>query len=183
MMRFKNDILTLSYMEIDIWNVLLPEPKDTLHKKMSVCRNCKRRIKHGRKYCNQKCRGEHQRGERSAAWKGGKTFAPYCWRFNNDLKKRVRAFFNYKCFLCGCDEKPNDKLRTHHIKYNKMACCDNGGLPLFVPLCASCHNKTSPKKRRDYWENYFYVRLMNETKGKCYFTKKEMRKIEREPLC
>jgi len=144
------------------------------------CKQCNEKISKKRTFCSLKCKGEYFRGSRSPNWKGGKTFAPYCHRFNSDLKERVRVFFGRRCFLCNKAEDPHDKLRVHHINYNKMACCSEGGAPLFVPLCASCHNKTNRSKNREYWIELFYNKLMEQTGGKCYLTKQEMRDLKQE---
>lgn len=142
------------------------------------CKNCKTLITINKynadqTFCDRKCRGEYQRGPRSSQWKGGSTFEPYCWKFNNDLKERVREFFGRKCFICGEDEN-GITLRVHHIKYNKMACCDGGGEPLMIPLCEKCHNTTTPLKNRELWEKLLYNQLMERTGGKCFLTKEEI---------
>lgn len=40
-------------------------------------------------------------GSESNFWKGGISFEPYCPKFNNDLKERVRSYFGYECIICG----------------------------------------------------------------------------------
>jgi hypothetical protein len=144
-------------------------------KSRSRCRFCKIEIARGRKYCSKKCRGLHQVGPRSSQWKGGKTFEPYCWKFNKEFKERVRAFFKYRCFLCGSPQDDSVSLSVHHVLYNKLACCDGTGRSLFVPLCEHCHNVTSPKTKRPFWIKVIGNQLMERTGGKCYFTKDEMK--------
>ena len=116
------------------------------------------------------------RGEKSPKWKGGVSFEPYCPKFNNDLRTRVREFFDNKCFLCHKTSTENgNNLHVHHINYDKMVCC-NDITPLFVPLCNSCHSKTNNK--REYWQEYFQNMLQNKYKNKCYFTIEEYQIIK-----
>lgn len=87
-------------------------------------------------------------GENNPAWKGGLSFEPYCRKFNNELKERVRNEFNRKCVMCGAEENGR-KLSIHHIDYSKTQGC-KGETWKLVPLCQSCHMKTN--HRREYWE-------------------------------
>lgn len=104
-------------------------------------------------------------------WKGGASFYPYCPKFNESLKERVRNFFGNKCVLCESTHIENGKnLSVHHVFTEKMACCESKieemeairkrlppeiispGAPEFteleityirmlVPLCKKCHGK------------------------------------------
>ena len=98
----------------------------------------------------------------------------YCEKWNNDLKERVRTFFNYRCVECGTPQN-GIALHVHHVWYNKSACCDSTPRSL-VPLCVSCHSKTSGKseENRMYWSNHFQEIIDTYYCGKCYFTKEEM---------
>jgi hypothetical protein len=109
-------------------------------------------------------------GPENPAWKGGVSFEPYCVRFNNEFKERVRAFFGYKCIECGAVQT-GKLLSVHHVNFNKKTCCDES-IPLFVPLCDSCHGKTG--HNRQFWINHFTTIITNQYNGKCYFTKEEM---------
>lgn len=118
-------------------------------------------------FCSKSCAGKIRTGEKSTTWKGGISFEPYCPKFNNEFKERVRAFFGYRCVECGSPQN-GVKLPIHHVNFNKNACCD-GTLPLFVPLCPSCHSKTN--HNRPYWQEHF-TQIINETfGGKCYLPK------------
>jgi hypothetical protein len=110
-------------------------------------------------------------GPKSVGWKGGISFEPYCPKFNNDLKKRIREFFNNQCLLCGKSKEENGKnLSCHHVEYNKLACCD--GKPVqFAALCHSCHAKTNPNRER--WESIFHSIINHIYNGKSYYTKDE----------
>jgi len=84
--------------------------------------------------------------ENNPNWRGGKSFEPYCQKFDNELRERIREKFDHKCFLCGKPENGR-KLSVHHTDYNKgQGCGHSWGL---VPLCISCHMKTN--YNRWYW--------------------------------
>ena len=113
-------------------------------------------------------------GKNSPLWKGGLSFEPYCPKFNNEFKERVRAFFGYRCVECG-SQQIEKKLSIHHVNFNKKTCCDDT-IPLFVALCIPCHAKTN--YNRDYWQRHFTDMITSKHDGKCYFTKEEMTKCE-----
>jgi len=142
-----------------------------------------------RKTCSPKCLNIRRRqiGERyklmrigwnTPGWKGGVSYGVYCQKFNADLRRRVRAFFGNKCFLCGKPQAENKrKLAVHHVNYNKAACCDSSKVML-VPLCEQCHGKTN--KNRKYWEDYFETILREKYNYKCYYTKEEYNNLKSE---
>lgn len=107
------------------------------------------------------------RGDKGSSWKGGLSFEPYCVKFNDEFKERVRAFFGHVCQLC---RKPQNgkKLDVHHVNFDKMTCC-NDVKPLFVPLCHSCHMKTN--FNRKYYEQHFEEVIMTKFEGNCYLPK------------
>ena len=127
-----------------------------------------------------------KRGDEAPNYKGGISNLPYCEKFDDDLKERVRNFFGRCCYVCCKSEqeqieemikegkRPIKKLDVHHVNYNKMVCC-NDVKPLFVPLCRSCHTKT--QKDRKYWEEFFTISLKCLTKDQC-FLPKEVNKNE-----
>ena len=86
-------------------------------------------------------------GDKNPRWMGGKSFDPYCPKFDRYLKEFVRDAYNRKCFLCG-EAEHRDKHSVHHIDYNKNDICNGKVWPL-IPLCRSCHTKTNFK--RWYW--------------------------------
>lgn len=127
-------------------------------------------------YCSQRCKRLHMVGEHHPCWKGGVSFEPYCPKFNVEFRQRVRAFFGNRCVLCGkhaSELKRN--LHVHHVNYDKLTCC-NTSPKEFVPLCASCHSKTS-KSRRDEWHTYFHNLIETRYNGKCYYSKEEFELI------
>ncbi len=115
-------------------------------------------------------------GEKNYNWKGGISFEPYCPKFNQDLKERVRAFFDYECITCGKTTEENGKaLSVHHVEYDKSACCD--GEPVhFAAMCHRCHSKTNFDRER--WEAMMH-RIIDEIyDGRSYYTKEEYKKIK-----
>jgi hypothetical protein len=127
------------------------------------------------KYCSIICRDKHQKklkiGEDNPAWRGGISFEPYCPKFNNEFKERVRIFFGRKCAECGKTEEENGrKLSIHHINYDKQICC-NGKIPLFIALCHA-HNTKANKNRED-WELHYTNIINTKYNRKCYLTKEE----------
>jgi hypothetical protein len=126
----------------------------------------------GRKHTpehNTKIRTNTPRGSDSPHWLGGVSFGKYCPKFNDEFKERVRAFFDYKCLECGTPQN-GEKLAVHHILYNKRACCDES-MPMFAPLCRSCHAHTN--FNRETWELKYAKIIQNNYSGKSFFTKEE----------
>lgn len=93
---------------------------------------------------------DSRKGNKNPAWMGGISYGDYCAKFNPKFKEKIRAEYNYRCFLCGKTTKENGRrLSVHHVNFNKDCLCDNSDCK-FVPVCINCHNKTS--NNRDYWE-------------------------------
>jgi len=111
-------------------------------------------------------------GEKASNWRGGISFEPYCPKFNENLKLRVREFFENECLMCGTTENENGKrLSVHHVTYDKMICCD--GKPVcFAALCIRCHAKTNGGDRQR-WEDMLHRAIDEIWDGKSYFTKEE----------
>ena len=92
------------------------------------------------------------KGPLSSRWKGGISFLPYCRKFNDNLKEKVRIEFGRVCYLCGKTEVDEGKnLCVHHIDYNKKQGC--GHKWALIPLCNSCHLHTNGS--RWYYFNLF----------------------------
>lgn len=112
-------------------------------------------------------------GEDHPNWEGGISFEPYCHKFNEALKEKVRNAFNRSCLMCGITEselmhnmiaadKRPCKLHIHHIGAEKQQGC-NGITFQLVPLCPSCHmtlhwkpelEKILIKKYKDYEQKF-----------------------------
>ena len=87
-------------------------------------------------------------------WIDGRSFKPYCNKFNNEFKEAVRERDDYTCQLCGCEQLlGGQKLDVHHIHYDKANC-----YPDVVVLCRSCN--TNVNGDRNYWEQYFEDQLI-----------------------
>jgi len=86
-------------------------------------------------------------GENHPGWQGGKGFEPYCPKFNEALKERIRERDNRTCQLCRKKENGR-RLSVHHVHYDKPECD-----PDLIAICASCHSKTG--QNRDYYEGLF----------------------------
>jgi hypothetical protein len=149
--------------------------------KTRICDVCRKEFKTNeptQKYCSRTCMGKAQSkiyiGEKHHNWRGGVSFEPYCSKFNNEFKERVRTFFNNVCILCGKTEQENGKkLIVHHVNYKKEACCDEDIPRVFVILCASCHGKTNSVKGREKYQKQFEKMIEKRFGGRSYFHKKE----------
>lgn len=87
-------------------------------------------------------------GEKNPSWRGGTSFYPYCYKFNDKLKEEIRTRYDRRCYICNKHEDENIlsngkkiRLSIHHIDRDKEQGC-NGKKWLLVPLCISCHAKS-----------------------------------------
>ncbi|MCK9568908.1 NUMOD3 domain-containing DNA-binding protein [Candidatus Pacearchaeota archaeon] len=111
-------------------------------------------------------------GEKNPRWKGGISFGQYCPKFNREFKKRIRAFFEYRCVVCGKEMRKG--LCCHHINYDKLACCNNSPVQ-FATLCHTCHGHTNGE--RDRWGEMLHRIIEENWNGKSYYTKEEYAKL------
>lgn len=117
-------------------------------------------------------------GKNSYKWNGGSSKYPYCEKWTENLKSRIRLFFDNRCLLCGKSQEDNgQKLSCHHVEYNKSTCCDDS-IPMFASLCRSCHNKTSATDRNRWSYMISYI-IQEVYDGKSYFTKDEIGQKEK----
>lgn len=87
-------------------------------------------------------------------WRGGISFEPYSYLFNQQLKDKIRVRDNFKCQLCSIPELECDRrLDVHHIDYDKKNLNENN----LISLCKKCHMKTN--HNRDYWKEYFLNKI------------------------
>ena len=93
-------------------------------------------------YCYRIWHFFNMRGVRHPSWNGGNK--KYANSFNDYLKKQIIDRDNKHCILCG----ETDRLRIHHIDYNKMNSSKNN----LITLCFDCHNFTN-------WNKTFWIQL------------------------
>jgi hypothetical protein len=95
----------------------------------------------------------------------------YCDLWNENLKVRVRIWYDFRCVECGSMWFPGmDKFHVHHVWYNKRLCCEDTPRSL-VLLCESCHMKTH--YNHEYWSNHFQDMIDLYYDGRCWLTKNE----------
>jgi len=127
------------------------------------------RLKVGRgKFCSRECygkwRSENITGEADPHWRGGKSFEPYCPKFNAKFKEYVRDKFGRVCFLCEKTEIENGRrLDVHHVNYDKDCGCGSDLTCQFVPLCVSCNSKVN--FNREIWEAKIKCKMQNKLNG------------------
>lgn len=90
-------------------------------------------------------------GDRNSNWKGGISFEPYCSKFNDQLKRRVRDRDNHTCQLCQSKENGR-KLDVHHIHHDHKNC-----YPDLIALCRMCHSITNANQ--NHYEPIFMNKL------------------------
>lgn len=92
------------------------------------------------------------RGEKNPSWNGGSSFAPYCFKFNNNRKKATREFFGNVCIACGSHvSEQRTNIPVHHIDHDKEQGCSGKPFNL-ITLCPSCHAKELHREKE--YHNY-----------------------------
>lgn len=78
------------------------------------------------KYCSKECYTNYARGKNSHMYDHGQTFYPYCEKFDEPTKERVRHFFGDKCVMCGAtkEDNHNKRMDVHHVFIEKQSCCE-----------------------------------------------------------
>ena len=166
-----------------------PNSPRWIEREKRVCKQCStefdierwRVARGGGTYCSLACLIEAQRGPGATNWQGGRSYEPYCFRFNKEFKQRVRLFFGNVCFVCGKTPDENGKnLHVHHVDGNPQTCCDDSP-PVFVPLCNSCHLRV--RHNGDAWRQHFHARIAEDHGGRCFLSKDEyLRRDEQQRL-
>jgi len=109
------------------------------------------------RFCCIKCYGAWQSKNRTAensySWIDGRSYYPYCKKFNNRLKERVRNRDNRTCQLC-CSKEDGIKLAIHHVHYDKENC-----YPDLISLCRTCNSKVNKISERKFYEKLFMNKL------------------------
>jgi hypothetical protein len=107
------------------------QSEKAMGRKLSLeIRNKISKSKTGKKMSAEVCRRESERFRLSGnpRWLGGKSYDPYCPKFNNPLKRSNRETFHGECQFPGCgitkEENGGRELSVHHVFTEKMACCE-----------------------------------------------------------
>lgn len=99
-------------------------------------------------------RGEYK-GENHPNYKNGHgRHFPYPFKFNEELKSKIRCRDNHICQNCGITEEEHVKnfhqvLHVHHIDYNVENCEENN----LITVCNICNIKAN--YNREYWKQYY----------------------------
>ncbi len=108
-----------------------------------------------------KSRKGKQCGNKNPNWNGGKSFEPYCYKFNKLIKENIRNRDDYQCQMpgCLCNQlenliRYNGSLNVHHIHYDKSNCN-----PDLITLCNVCNGIVN--YNRNYWEELF-MKILRE---------------------
>ncbi|GAH56460.1 unnamed protein product, partial [marine sediment metagenome] len=91
-------------------------------------------------------------GPEATNWKGGKSFEPYPYHFNKELKEEIRARDNYTCQLCEAKQNGTG-FCIHHIDYTK----NNNTPSNLITLCPVCNSLAN--FNRQSWTSYFQLLL------------------------
>jgi len=102
-------------------------------------------------FCSRSCVGKTRTGNKNSNWNDGSSFKPYCPKFNERLKERIRERDNRTCQLCG-EEENIKKLDCHHIHYDRENC-----YPDLISLCHICNSKVNGNRK--YYEELFMNKL------------------------
>jgi hypothetical protein len=99
--------------------------------------------------------------QRHPMWKGGKSYEPYTFEFNKELKLKIRKRDRFKCQLCGmaeskCIKKSGRVLSVNHIDFNKSNCSESN----LNTLCVGCNSFVN--KDREKWTLFFSKKMKNE---------------------
>jgi len=90
---------------------------------------------------------EGYRKKNKAAWIDGRSFIPYCLKFNEKKKEEIRNRDNRVCQLCGKSEIENGRrLSVHHIDGDKMQGC-NGNNWYLTTLCITCNTQADTTEK------------------------------------
>ena len=128
---------------------------------LKICGMCKKQFetipyyKDRNKSCSRKCdkklRSLRLSGKNNPKYSDGRSWGDYGPEFNFSLKEDVMERDNRVCMICFMSEKVhrdeyNQRMCVHHINYVKSDCRKDN----LISLCASCHNKISPRQESFY---------------------------------
>lgn len=92
-------------------------------------------------------------GKENGNWIDGRSFLPYKYSFNKNLKKKIKIRDNYICKNCGISESEYKNKETlkrgltiHHIDYDKNNSDENN----LITLCKKCNSLANGN--REIWK-------------------------------
>lgn len=96
--------------------------------------------------------------ENHPLWIDGRSFEPYPYKFNQQLKAKIRARDNYICQGCGMTEEEHlivygRILNIHHIDYNKQNCFESN----LIATCNQCNGRAN--YNREYWKEFYLEKV------------------------
>ncbi len=91
-------------------------------------------------------------------WHGGIGRLPYPFKFNKELKEKIRDRDFYECKNCGMTEEEHlivygRVLIIHHIDYIKTNCSEYN----LMAVCLPCNFRFN--YNREYWKNLFQEKI------------------------
>ena len=92
-------------------------------------------------------------GSNNNAWRGGKSFEPYCADWTKEYKNYIKERDGYRCLNPYCSGI-SERLNVHHIDYNKKNCKSNN----LITLCVSCNAKANFDRR---WHTKWYEAIID----------------------
>ena len=134
-----------------------PNYKDGKAITKHFCIDCNREVSWTAKRCKEckhKFHSEQMKGKNNSNWQNGISERGYSYKFNNELKERIRKRDNYQCQNCSMTQEEHlivrgRQLDVHHIDYNKKNCKENN----LITLCDYCNIRAN--YNRNYWENLY----------------------------
>jgi hypothetical protein len=111
------------------------------HKKDCKCVKCYKRI-----------------GKEAPNWIDGRSYKPYPYEFNNEIRDKIRKRDSFVCQKCNITEEEHltvygKNLAIHHINYDKT----NNNDTNLITLCIECNARVN--YNRDYWTTHFKNKL------------------------
>ena len=105
------------------------------------------------------CGSCSHKGKLNPCWKGGISNEPYCLKFNESLRIKIRNKYNNCDYISGIHKdicSPDCNLSVHHINYDKQCGCNDNKCKL-IPLSHSNHMRTN--SNRIFWNRLFIYAL------------------------
>lgn len=140
------------------------------------------------KYCNRKCHKEHKSKEYYEKFLSGDEYFQRASYFPKTFKNKFLEEQNYKCSICGCENKHNNKQLVFILDHIDGDASNNkrDNLRLVCPNCDSQLDTYKSKNKNSSRHSYRYKKekILNQ-KEKCFCKKcgKELSKFIKSDLC